>query len=57
MNDRKINKHSINFTEEDLADCVSSMYVKLIVERDHPEIVQQAKTLAKQFLESEATNK
>ena len=53
MHERKINKHTINFSTEDIESYVKSMYVKLLIERDHPEVLIKAEELAKQFIKSQ----
>lgn len=45
-----MNNPKVNYTQEDNLKYVQNMYVKLIVERDHPEIIERAKRLAKKFM-------
>lgn len=40
----------INFTDEDTKSYLTNAFVKLIIERDHPEIVKRAKRLTRKFL-------
>lgn len=57
MHERKINKHTIDFSPEDEYELAKDTFIKLIVERDHPEILKKAEELAKEFIESESSNK
>lgn len=57
MNERKINKHTIDFSPEDEHEHIKNMFIKLIVERDHPEVIEKAEELAREFIESESTDK
>lgn len=53
MQDQKTNIHTINFTDEDELKYVTNLYIQLLIERDHPEILEKAAELAKKFIESE----
>lgn len=53
MQDQKTNIHTINFTDEDELNYVTNLYIQLLIERDHPEILEKAAELAKKFIEFE----
>jgi hypothetical protein len=53
MTESNLNKHTINFTDEDIETCYKNLFIKLIVSRDHPDIEQQALELAKQLIEQD----
>lgn len=53
MHERKINKHSINFSQDDIETYIKNIYIKLLIERDHPEIITKAEELARKFIEQE----
>lgn len=44
------NKYKINFTEEDTKSYITNTFVKLIIERDYPEIIKRAKKLTRKFM-------
>lgn len=45
-----MNNPKVNYTHEDNLKYVQNLYVKLIVERDHPDIIKRARKLAKKFM-------
>lgn len=53
MQDDKTNKHTINFTDEDIHTWLKSRFVQLIIERDHPEILIKAEELAHKYVQQE----
>ena len=53
MNNQNVNKHTINFTDEDELHLLERMFIDMIIDKHHPEIVTKAKTLAKEYLESQ----
>ena len=53
MYERKINKHSINFSQDDIETYIKNIYIKLLIERDHPEIITKAEELTRKFIEQE----
>ena len=57
MYERKINKHTIDFSRDDEYELVKNEFIKLLIERDHPEVIEQAEALAKEFFEEESTDK
>jgi len=40
----------INYTEEDIKRYLVNVYTEMIIKRDHPEVIKQAKKYAKKFL-------
>ena len=53
MQDYKTNKHTINFTDEDIHTWLKSRFVQLIIERDHPEILIKAEELARKYAQQD----
>lgn len=51
MPERNINKFTIDFTQEDELDAIKNLYIKLIVDKEHPEIIERAEQLAREFME------
>ena len=44
------NKPKINLTEEDNKVYLRNLFIKLIIEKDYPEIIKRADTLTTRFL-------
>lgn len=50
MSSKKINVYTVNYTDEDRETLLENMFVEMIIKRDHPEVIQQAKELAKKYM-------
>ena len=50
MSSKKINVCTVNYTDEDRETLLKNMFVEMIIKRDHPEVIQQAEKLAKEFM-------
>jgi len=50
MKERNINKFTIDFTPEDELTAIKNLYIKLIVDKEHPEILERAEQLACEFM-------
>lgn len=50
MSSKKINVCTVNYTDEDRETLLKNMFVEMIIKRDHPEVIRQAKELAKKFM-------
>ena len=50
MSSKKINVCTVNYTKEDREELLKNMFVEMLIKRDHPEIEERAKELAKKFM-------
>lgn len=50
MSDKKTNVYSINYTDEDRETLLKSMFIDMLIKRDHPEVLKKASELAKDFM-------
>ena len=39
-----------NYTDDDIKTYLMNVFVRLIIERDHPEVIKKAKKLTRKFL-------
>lgn len=45
-----MNNPKINYTDKDIKDYLTNLYIGMIVKRDHPEIIKAAKKLATKYI-------
>lgn len=45
-----MNNPKVNYTEEDEELYLQNVFLKLIIEKEHPKLIKRAKKLAKKFL-------
>ena len=51
MPEKKTNKYKINYTEQDIETMLLNMFIQLIVDKEHPDIVTRAKQLTQQYID------
>jgi hypothetical protein len=51
-----MNNPKVNYTKEDIENYVYNLFVKLIIDKDHPEIKKRAKKLTKKFIKQNVDN-
>lgn len=51
MKPQKTHKYTINYTDQDVEQLLINWFTKMIVERDHVEIITQAKSLAREYMQ------
>lgn len=44
-----MNNPKINYTDKDIKDYLTNLYIGMIVKRDYPEIIKQARKLSRKF--------
>jgi hypothetical protein len=45
-----MNNPKINYTDKDIKAYLTSLYIDMIVKRDHPEIIKAARKLATKYM-------
>lgn len=50
MSKKKTNVYSINYTDEDRETLLKSMFIDMLIKRDHPELEEKAAKLVKNFM-------
>ena len=51
MSQKKTNKYKINYTEQDIETMLFNMFIQLIVDKEHPDIVAKAKQLTQKYID------
>ena len=51
MKPEKNQKYTINYTQQDNEQLLINTFIKLIVDKHHPEIINKAKQLAREYVE------
>lgn len=51
MSPEKTQKYTTNYTQQDNEQLLINTFIKLIVDKHHPEIICKAKQLAREYIE------
>lgn len=51
MSETKSAKHTINYTDEDVETWLTNQFIKMIIQKQHPDVETQARELAREYMQ------